>query len=100
MTIANKEGRQSRAIVEADYEEALRRVLLVPDDGVVNVFWQQFCENRGLKDAVRQILRGETPADEKALLVLEDHRFILRDDSGVRLRVPLFERWLRRYQVT
>ncbi len=100
VTIANKEGRESRAIVEADYEEALRRVLLMPDDGVVNIFWQQFCENRGLKDTIRQILRGETPTDEKALLVLEDHRFIVRDAAGVRMRVPLFELWLRRYQVT
>jgi len=100
VTIANKEGRESRTIVEADYEEALRRVLLVPDDGVVNIFWQQFCENRGLKDCVRQILRGETPVDEKALLVLEDHRFIVRDKANIQIRVPLFELWLRRYQVT
>ncbi len=47
-----------------------------------------------------QILLGETPTDEKALLVLEDHRFIVRDAAGVRMCIPLFELWLRRYQVT
>ncbi len=103
VTIANKTGRESRAIVEADYEEALRLTLLMPDDGVVNIFWQQFCENRKLKDTIRQILRGEAPSDERGLLVLEDHGFIVRDaavSAHWRLRVPLFELWLRRYQVT
>jgi hypothetical protein len=100
VTIANKEGRESRAIVEDDYENALKRVLLTPDDGVVNIFWNQFCENRGLKPCIRQILRGEMPEDERSLLVLEDHRFIVRYGASVRMRVPLFELWLRRYQVT
>ncbi|MEO6038793.1 MAG: hypothetical protein ABIQ93_10290 [Saprospiraceae bacterium] len=103
VTIANKTGRESRNIVEADYEEALRRSLLTPDDGVVNIFWNQFCENRGLKTTVRQILNGESPADERAVLVLEDHGFIVRDDTTPAkwwMRVPLFEQWVRRYQVT
>lgn len=102
VTIANKTGRESRAIVEADYDEALRRVLLTPDDGVVNIFWNQFCANRGLKDTIRQILAGQAPSDERALLVLEDHGFIVRDSGPApwRLRVPLFETWVRRYQVT
>jgi len=101
VTIANKTGRESRAIVEADYEEALRRTLLTPDDGVVNIFWQQFCENRGLKETVRHILRGEPPTDERAVLVLEDHGFIVRESASAawRMRVPLFEQWVRRYQV-
>jgi len=102
VTIANKTGRESRAIVEADYDEALRRSLLMPDDGVVNIFWRQFCENRGLKATVSDIIHGRPPADARALLVLEDHGFILRDGaapSGWRMRVPLFEQWVRRYEV-
>lgn len=100
VTIVNKTGRQSRSVTEADYDAALQSALLYPDDGVVNIFWNQFCQNRGLKVAVRQILRGEMPEDRQALLVLEDHRFIVRDGTGVRMRVPLFELWLRRYEVT
>ncbi len=99
VTIVNKTGRTSRNVVEADYDEALRRAVMMPDDGVINIFWGQFCENRALKPAVRQILNGEMPTDERALLVLEDHGFILRGGGEVRLRVPLFEQWLRRYQV-
>lgn len=100
VTIVNKQGRESRAVTEADYQMALKQALLMPDDGVVNLFWNQFCENRGLKPTVRQILNGEQPTDERAILVLEDHQFIVMEDGQWRLRVPLFELWLRRYQVT
>ena len=100
VTIVNKTGRESRAVTEADYQEALRRALLMPDDGVVNIFWNQFCEYRGLKPTVRQILQNERPTDERAVLVLEDHGFIVPAGGGWRMRVPLFDLWLRRYQVT
>lgn len=100
VTIVNKQGRESRAVTEADYQAALKQALLMPDDGVVNLFWNQFCENRGLKPTVRQILNGEQPTDERAILVLEDHQFIVAEEGKWRLRVPLFELWLRRYQVT
>ena len=100
VTIVNKQGRESRAVTEADYQAALKQALLMPDDGVVNLFWNQFCENRGLKPTVRQILNGEQPTDERAILVLEDHQFIVAEEGKWRMRVPLFELWLRRYQVT
>lgn len=99
VTIVNKTGRESRAVTEADYDAAIKKEIIKPDDGVMSIFWGQFCENRGLKPVVRQILAGETPTDERALLVLEDHGFILREGNHIRLRVPLFEQWLHRYQV-
>ena len=99
VTIVNKQGRESRAVTAADYQAALKQALLMPDDGVVNLFWNQFCENRGLKPTVRQILNGEQPSDERAILMLEDHQFIVAEEGKWRLRVPLFELWLRRYQV-
>jgi hypothetical protein len=100
VTIVNKTGRQDRSVTEADYKEALNRALLMSDDGIVNIFWNQFCENRNLKPVVRQILNNEQPTDEKALITLEDHGFIVRGGDRIRMRVPLFELWLRKYQAT
>jgi len=100
VTMVNKTGRTSREVTEADYEAALNRILTDRDDQVMRNFWHQFCQNWGLKDTVRQVLNGETPTDERALLMLEDHQFIVRDGEGLRFRAPIFERWLSRYQVT
>ncbi len=100
VTMVNKTGRTSREVTEADYEAALNRILTDRDDQVMRSFWRQFCENHHLKDTVRQILNGETPTDDRALLMLEDHRFIVREGMSWRMRAPMMEAWLRRYQVT
>ena len=100
VAIVNDERRTSRKVTMDDYEVAYNAYITDRDDGVINVFWMQFCENRGLKDTVRQILNGEKPDDAKAILTLEDHRFIVGDAAkGWRMRVPIFEHWLQRYKI-
>lgn len=96
VTNANKSLKKD--INRKDYDKAVKNVVLRRDNGVVDVFWLQFCEQRGLKDAVRQIRRGEIPADKKQILTLEDHGFIVPDAKKWKLRVPLFEAWLERYE--
>ncbi|MEZ4940255.1 MAG: AAA-like domain-containing protein [Saprospiraceae bacterium] len=96
--VANANKTLKNDISRADYDTAVQNAVLRRDNGVIDVFWGQFCKQRNLKDAVRQILRGETPADKVQLLALEDHGFIVRDGEGWRMRVPLFTAWLERYE--
>lgn len=96
--VANANKSLKKDITRKDYDLAVKNAVLRRDNGVTDVFWFQFCEQRGLKDAVRQILNGKTPADKKQLLMLEDHGFIVPEGKKWKLRVPLFEAWLKRYE--
>ncbi len=62
------------------------------------VFWKQFCATPASRQTVEQILRGEPPTDAASRMRLEEHGFIVERDGVWRLRVPLFERWLRQYK--
>ncbi|MCB9329787.1 MAG: hypothetical protein H6574_01775 [Lewinellaceae bacterium] len=96
--VANANKALKNDISRADYDTAVQNAVLRRDNGVIDVFWGQFCKQRDLKDAVRQILLGETPANKTQLLALEDHGFIVRDGDHWRMRVPLFTAWLERYE--
>ena len=47
----------------------------------------------------RRLEPGESPDDPLALARLEEHGYLVQsDDEAWRLRVPLFDQWLRRYR--
>ncbi|TAE12535.1 MAG: hypothetical protein EAZ95_12335, partial [Bacteroidetes bacterium] len=80
-----------------DLEKALSETLYQQDNNVVDIFWTQFCKNRGLRPAVLELLAGKTPTDEKALFQLTEHEFVIEREGKFVFRVPLFETWLRKY---
>jgi hypothetical protein len=62
------------------------------------VFWQQFCAHAACKATVRQIVQQQAPSDKKQLNRLREHGFVVQNPAGQwRLRVPLFEQWLKRF---
>ncbi len=93
--IANRKG--SAHMAEADYATALRDAILHSDNGVINIFWNQFCANRELKPAVGAIAEGREIDDRRAIGLLSEHGFIVEKEGKWRLRGPLFERWVREF---
>jgi hypothetical protein len=61
-------------------------------------FWNEFCLTPGCRDCVEDILAGRPPANRPALMRLWDHGYIVEANGRWRMRVPLFEDWLRRYR--
>ena len=95
VTIANTEGRSE--IRQADFDRVLSQTILRMDNGVTDVFWGQFCALRGLQPAVQQIVKGEQPQDERALLQLREHGFVVEKEDQYAMRVPIFEAWVQKY---
>lgn len=93
--IANREGRGDLSLPDLDraLDEAIER-----ETSVFTVFWNQFCRQRNCRETVERILIGEPPADRRALLQLQEHGYIVDKAGEWRMRVPLFETWLRRYK--
>lgn len=61
-------------------------------------FWNDFCRAPECRTCVESILDGNEPRDRAALMRLEEHGYVIRQDGTWRMRVPLFENWLRRYR--
>ena len=95
VSIANREGRQAMSM--ADLDAAVAN-LLVRETPPIERFWNEFCRNSACRACIEQILAGETPTDRPGLMRLEEHGYIVLDQGRPRLRVPLFEGWLRRYR--
>lgn len=93
--IANREGRGDLSLPDLDraLAEAIER-----ETSVFAVFWNQFCRQRNCRETVERILSGEPPADTRALLQLQEHGYVVDQSGKWRMRVPLFESWLRRYK--
>lgn len=95
VNIANASGKKEMA--ETDYDAAIRRVVMQPHNGVVDVFWGQYCTLRDMKQTVWEILHGKPPSDERQVKVMKIHGFVMEENGEWRLRVPLFERWVREF---
>jgi hypothetical protein len=79
-------------------EDAIKKKVLIQQNGVIDIFWGEFCKNRNLRGTVFQLLAGQTEGyDKKAIFQLEEHGFILRREDKFVFRVPLFEQWLRKF---
>jgi len=95
VSIANREGRHG--MTTEDLDEAVAAVL-VRDTAPMERFWNEFCRAPACRACVEQILAGATPTDRPSLMRLEEHGYVVLDQGRPRLRVPLFEDWLRRYR--
>lgn len=92
--IANRDGRQR--LGPAELAEALG--VIDRETFALRVFWDEFCDPQRYPEGratVWQILRGEPPGDRASLERLKGHGYILAAGDGWRLRVPLFEQWIR-----
>jgi hypothetical protein len=92
--IANRDLRRDMRM--ADLDEALGKVL---NQGnlAIEVFWSEFCAAPETKQTVWQILEGQPPTHKPSLNRLKEHGYIVPDGERWRLRVPLFEQWLREF---
>lgn len=97
--IANRENR--RRLTHADLEAALRTMIYIRDNGVTDIFWSQNCELPIDKDIVRAIVEGKPlpPQSRQRLRRLIEYGFIVEEGAAYRMRVPIFEEWVRRFGV-
>lgn len=96
--IANKEGR--RDLTQADLDRVIAEKIIDVSTNEIAIFRTEFCRKEALKDAVRAILDGKPVTDRQSLITLKTHRYIIQDDKGDwKIRVPLFETWLREFGI-
>lgn len=95
--IANQNGR--RHLTHADVDAALRTMIYIHDNGVTDIFWSQNCELPIDKAIVRTIVEGQSlpPQSRQRLRRLIEYGFIVEAGEGYRMRVPIFEEWVRRF---
>jgi hypothetical protein len=95
VNIANTRNRKTMTV--QDLEEILEKNIYRPQNGVCEIFWNQFCQEEARKATVNQIINGETPTDKKSLFALHEHGFILKENERFEMRVPIFEEWVKRF---
>jgi hypothetical protein len=96
VNIANRTPRKN--MTQADLDAVVQKVVDDSATAPMAVFWQQFCAHAACKATVREIVQQQAPSDKKQLNRLREHRFIVQNPAGRwRLRVPLFEQWLKRF---
>jgi hypothetical protein len=96
VNIANRTPRKN--MTQADLDTAVQKVIDDSSTVPMVVFWQQFCADSACKATVRDLLHDLPPRDKKQLNRLREHGFIVMNTEGKwQLRVPFFEKWLRRF---
>jgi hypothetical protein len=96
VNIANRTPKKN--MTQADLDQVLAELIDNSSIAPMAVFWQQFCADSACKATVREIINAQPPTDKKQLHRLREHGFIVQDTNGLwRLRVPLFERWLKAF---
>jgi hypothetical protein len=96
VNIANRTPKKN--MTQADLDQVLAELINNSSIAPMAVFWQQFCADAACKATVREIITAQPPTDKKQLHRLREHGFIVQDANGLwRLRVPLFERWLKAF---
>ncbi len=95
VNIANTNNR--KRMTGSDLEEILRDYIFIPQNGVTDVFWQQFCKEDKTRTTVRQVIDGKEPIDKKSLFPLLEHGFVVKQDGRFKMRVPIFETWVNRF---
>jgi AAA+ ATPase superfamily predicted ATPase len=81
-----------------DLEEVLKNHILQRENMPIQIFWSQFCSDTD-KNTVLELLNRQPVTDKKSLSRLAEHGFIV-EENGWKIRVPLFETWLRKYAET
>lgn len=95
VTIANTQNRKQ--MTAQDLDQVLASHIYQPQNFLTQLFWGQFCAGETMKTTVRQIINRKQPTDEKSLFKLVEHGFVLRDGDSYKMRVPIFEEWLKRF---
>ncbi len=96
VNIANTEHRKTMSM--NDLETILKKHIYRQQNGVTEVFWGQFCREETKKTTVCQVIGGETPTDKKSLFTLREHGFIIKEGNRFRMRVPIFENWIKQFK--
>lgn len=86
-----------RWVTMEDLEKVLKEHIYVMENGVTEVFWLQFCLMPEMRTTVRQIIAGQPPTDLRAAFTLAQHGFTVKDVRGLRMRVPIFEEWIKEF---
>lgn len=94
---ANEENRST--LTGEDLERILQQRILVEGNHPMKRFWQDFCRAEVMKAIVRQVIRGEKPTDKASLQRLLRHRFVLKTAEGYELCNPLFEQYIRKFDL-
>ncbi|UCH93488.1 MAG: ATP-binding protein [Candidatus Aminicenantes bacterium] len=95
VNIANTQHRKK--MTTKDLEEILEKHIYRPQNGVTEVFWGQFCQAEAMKTTVRQIIDGKTAIDKKSLFKLSEHGFVVKEKDHYKMRVPIFEKWVKEF---
>ena len=85
-----------RNMTHDDLTQVLAEKTLFWENLTIQIFWTQFCSPAD-RATVKQILAGTPPTDPVSRYRLELHGYIVKDGDGWKMRVPLFEEWLRKF---
>ena len=77
----------------------MNKHILVEENHPMKRFWQDFCRDEKMKITVRQIIREEKLSDKVSLQRLLRHRFIVKTDNYYSLCNPLFEQYIRKFDI-
>ena len=61
-----------------------------------SVFWVEFCHEKKMKETVKAICKKKGKVREQYAKKLLEHKFILKEGNGFKMRVPLFEQWVNK----
>jgi hypothetical protein len=86
-------------ITRADLQTVLEQKILYREHHAMLVFWTNFCTVQD-KATIKQILAGHLPSDQASLFHLEYYGYIINHNGNWKMRVPLFEMWLRKFADT
>jgi hypothetical protein len=95
--IANRDGR--RRLTFKDLDESLTTMIYIPVNGVTDIFWTQNCNQAIDKEIVWAVIeqRAMPPNARQRLRRLIEYGFILEEGNSYRMRVPIFETWVKRF---
>lgn len=92
--IANQNNQSD--LTPADLETAIQAILN-RQNPIMSAFWRQFCQMETCQETIWQILTDRVPSHQPSLIRLKEHGYIVKQDEHWKIRVPLFESWLRKH---
>lgn len=94
---SNKNNQTSISMDDLDW--IINEKVLDENQGALAVFWGQFCRDKCMKDAVRNIILQQPEIDRDCRIKLYRHEFIEKENDQYKMRVPLFEQWVRKFDI-
>ncbi len=74
-------------------------MIYIRDNGVTDIFWSQNCNQDIDKEIVWAVIeqRPMPPNARQRLRRLIEYGFILEEGNSYRMRVPIFETWVKKF---